>query len=200
MDDTTPHPLETPIDWDKSMLAKHDAVYRQATLIGNRNLPSMKSDHRQGLVFENWTDGNPPATASGSTKSADHMCGVEGCGKAFIRKGDLTRHLKSHQGGPRTYPCLAEECPRKGLKDFWREDKFKDHMERKHPEIEYERWYYTPSPGGGYRDVEKREQHEALMRSKGFQPFTFKATHYFREMPPSEMEAEQLMSLSNDAS
>ena len=36
MDDSTSHPLEHPISWDKSMLAKHDTVYRQATLIGSR--------------------------------------------------------------------------------------------------------------------------------------------------------------------
>ena len=36
MDDSTSHPLEYPISWDKSMLARHDAVYRQATLVGSR--------------------------------------------------------------------------------------------------------------------------------------------------------------------
>lgn len=36
MDDSTSHPLEYPISWDKSMLAMHDTVYRQATLIGSR--------------------------------------------------------------------------------------------------------------------------------------------------------------------
>ncbi|KAI4275038.1 MAG: hypothetical protein L6R38_005977 [Xanthoria sp. 2 TBL-2021] len=147
----------------------------QEQTMRSSNLCSMKSDHQQGLVFEHWSDGKPPATASGSTNTATYKCDVEDCDKAFVRKGDLSRHLKSHKSGPRAHNCLADGCPRKGLKGFWRVDKFKDHMDRKHPEIEFERWvYYKPNVWvyklGGYRDVEKREQHEALMLSKGYKP------------------------------
>ncbi|KAI4261967.1 MAG: hypothetical protein L6R42_002845 [Xanthoria sp. 1 TBL-2021] len=142
MDNSASHPLEHPINWDKSMLAMHDTVYRQATLIGSRN-------------------------------TATYKCGVEDCDKAFVRKGDLSRHLKSHKSGPRTHNCLADRCPRKGLKGFWRADKLKDHMDRKHPEIEVEHWnyWYRLIGTGGYRDVEKREEHEALMLSKGYRPY-----------------------------
>lgn len=56
-------------------------------------------------------------------------------------------------------------------------DKLKDHLDRKHPEIEVERWYYGWRQTGGrsdevthYRDVTKRAEHEVDMLSKGFKP------------------------------
>ena len=136
------------------------------------NLHSTIPDHQQGLVFEHWSNGKPPATIAGSKTNATRKCGVEDCDKAFFNKSDLVRHLQTHKSGPRTHDCLAEGCPRRGLKGFWRADKFKDHMDRKHPEIGFESYfdrlgYRYPVR---YRDVEKREQHEALMRSKGYEP------------------------------
>lgn len=57
------------------------------------------------------------------------------------------------------------------MKGFWRRDKLKDHLDRKHPEIEVERWYLPAGiKTGGYRDVAKRGEHEALMHSKGLMP------------------------------
>ena len=174
----------------------------QSELAVSSNLRSTKPDHQQGLVFEHWSNGKPPATIAGSKTNATHKCGVEDCDKAFVNKSDLARHLKSHNSGARTYDCLAEGCPRRGLKGFWRVDKFKDHMGRKHPEIEFERCYYfyhwpnIELPR--YRDVEKREQHEAMMRSKGYKPRSPGST-FFQNMSAAEMAVARLTSLRNDA-
>ncbi len=165
------------------------------------NLHSTKPDHPQGLVFEHWSNGKPPATIAGSKTNATHKCGVEDCDKAFVNKSDLVRHLQTHKSGPRTYDCLAEGCPRRGLKGFWRVDKFKNHMDRKHPEIEFERyfrWDHSFYMIVGYRDVEKREQHEALMRSKGYKPLPPGSRNFYR-MSDAEMAVARLTSLRNDA-
>ncbi|KAL9631502.1 MAG: hypothetical protein Q9204_004202 [Flavoplaca sp. TL-2023a] len=149
----------------------------------------MKPDHESNMIFEHWTDGKPPATTSGAVNIGTHACGIEGCNKAFVRKADLSRHLESHKSGPRTYECPADKCPRKQTKGFWRMDKLKDHMERKHPEIEIECWYHGWMPrSGGYRDVEKRAQHETLMRSKGYKPNSEDRT-WFIEMSAEEKAA-----------
>ena len=167
--------------------------------VNHLNLP--KQDHQQELVFEHWSNGKPPATIAGSKTNATHKCGVEDCDKAFFNKSDLVRHHQTHKSGPRTHDCLAEGCPRRGLKGFWRADKFRDHMARKHPEIGFECYeydgpssYYTLR----YRDVEKREQHEALMRSKGYKPSSPGSTLFFK-MSDAEMAVARLTSLRNDA-
>ncbi|KAI4179836.1 MAG: hypothetical protein L6R41_007609 [Letrouitia leprolyta] len=105
--------------------------------------------------------------------SAGFTCKAEDCNKAFIRKGDLARHSKSHQTGPKTYDCFVEQCRRKGYKGFWRLDKLKDHLDCKHPEVEVEQWstaLWVRPKLRGYRDVTRLEEHEAMMRSKGFEP------------------------------
>lgn len=170
----------------------HQTLPQNEPVMSSSNLHSTKPGHPQGLVFEYWSNGKPPATIAGSKSNAAHKCGVEDCDKAFLNKGDLVRHLQTHKSGPRTHDCLAEGCPRRGLKGFWRADKFKDHMDRKHPEIELERcWHYIigyASKIFGYRDVEKPEQHEAWMRSKGYKPFS-PGSRYFYRMSAAEMAA-----------
>lgn len=75
------------------------------------------------------------------------------------------------------------------MSGFNRLDKLKDHLNRKHPEVEVERWYKVDNHlerrrrtglmerwllshliPGGYREVSKRGEHEVQMRSKGFGP------------------------------
>ncbi|KAL8669560.1 MAG: hypothetical protein Q9168_005857 [Polycauliona sp. 1 TL-2023] len=212
MDDSAAHKHYNPVDWDNSMLAMHDRVYRQDPFPGNleealpiisidhettvksTNTPLMNPDHGQNGIFEHWSNGKPPATDVGSTKLTPHKCGVETCEKAFVRKADLERHLKSHKNGPRTHSCLADRCPRKSIKGFWRLDKFKDHMQRKHPEIKYERCTFIDGTNceKGYRDVEKREEHEALMLSKGYKPHAYIYWRMrFIKMAPWEMAVSE---------
>ena len=82
------------------------------------------------------------------------------------------------------------------MKGFWRIDKLKDHMERKHPEIEIERWYYAwTNRGGGYRDVEKSAQHKIWMRSKRYKPSDWDSI-YFLSMSAAEEAAIGLISPS----
>jgi Zinc finger, C2H2 type len=53
------------------------------------------------------------------------------CGKAFKRKGDLTRHGKSH--GLTKFYCVYASCPRHVYaKGFHRKDKLVDHLELSH--------------------------------------------------------------------
>ncbi|KAL8799562.1 MAG: hypothetical protein Q9182_005801 [Xanthomendoza sp. 2 TL-2023] len=129
------------------------------------------------LVIEQWHNGKAPVATRDNTAEKNFVCDVPDCDKAFAKNGDLTRHLNSHKTGPRTYGCLAPRCPRKGMKGFWRLDKLKDHLDRKHPELEVERWYFeyqadrlADGGHGGYRDVTKRDEHVALMRSEGYKP------------------------------
>ncbi|KAL8767850.1 MAG: hypothetical protein Q9209_005742 [Squamulea sp. 1 TL-2023] len=137
-----------------------------------------------GLTFEHWQDGKAPTTITKPRPSITFACTVPECNKLFNRKGELTRHLKSHESGPRTHDCLAESCTRKGTEGFWRMDKLKDHLDRKHPDIDYERWFYGwfTSVVGGYRDVTKRGEHEALMRSKGYKPYHWAGEVYFKKV------------------
>jgi uncharacterized Zn-finger protein len=53
------------------------------------------------------------------------------CGKAFKRKGDLTRHGKSHD--LTKFYCPYENCLRRFYgKGFHRKDKLVDHLESSH--------------------------------------------------------------------
>jgi Zinc finger, C2H2 type len=53
------------------------------------------------------------------------------CGKAFKRKGDLTRHGKSH--GVTKFYCVYASCPRHAYtQGFYRKDKLVDHLELSH--------------------------------------------------------------------
>jgi uncharacterized C2H2 Zn-finger protein len=53
------------------------------------------------------------------------------CGKAFKRKGDLTRHEKSH--GVTKFHCIYASCPRRAYtQGFYRKDKLVDHLESLH--------------------------------------------------------------------
>ncbi|KAL8735766.1 MAG: hypothetical protein Q9166_000629 [cf. Caloplaca sp. 2 TL-2023] len=239
MDNSVSHPLDKPIDWDRSILAMHDTYFRRATLylgtqegLGPRAEPqaepqaeytepqasqtqasavniahgrkqrrsgsdtdaqtnkvdTVSTNDLQEVLFEQWHDGKKPTITTKSSTEGKFKCKVPDCNKAFCRKADLDRHLKNHQSGPRTYDCLAQKCPRKGLKGFWRLDKFKDHLDRKHPDIEVERWSlrvwgseYDQIERSGYRDVTKSKEHVALMRSKGFAPVSSYITQFVKQ-------------------
>ncbi|KAL9023045.1 MAG: hypothetical protein Q9196_007415, partial [Gyalolechia fulgens] len=142
--------------------------------------------------FEQQPQDRAPGHPADKSKAATFFCEAADCNKAYIRHGDLDRHRKSHGTGPKAYDCCVARCPRKGYKGFWRIDKLKDHLDCKHPEVEVERWYKLSAYGQdlhdqesfssrnlssrpfsvlqGFRDVTRREEHEALMRSRGFAP------------------------------
>ena len=68
------------------------------------------------------------AAPTASTQS-EFTCSC--CGKAFKRKGDLTRHGKSH--GLTKFYCLYGNCPRRVYaKGFHRKDKLVQHLEFSH--------------------------------------------------------------------
>ncbi|KAL8682363.1 MAG: hypothetical protein Q9186_001553 [Xanthomendoza sp. 1 TL-2023] len=135
------------------------------------------------LVVEQWHNGKAPVPTKENNAEKKFVCDVAECNKAYSRYADMTRHLDSHKTGPRAHDCVASRCPRKGMKGFWRLDKLKDHMDRKHPEIEIEPWclwfgnesdlssnHLRLYSCKGFRDVSKRDEQEALMRSKGYRP------------------------------
>lgn len=71
------------------------------------------------------------AVASSSSPSASSLGGrylcLE-CNKTYSRAGELRRHAKKHQPGPRDWECQTPGCHRKGLKGFDRKDKMRDHF------------------------------------------------------------------------
>lgn len=153
--------------------------------------PSSTLAEQGDLDSDPFADANAPIHLEYQSKAVNFKCEADGCNKKFVRKGDLDRHSKTHQTGPKAYDCIVEQCRRKGYKGFWRLDKLKDHMDCKHPEVEVERWcvlkagfgysseiipsmyrhpsYWAPQ---GLRNITRREEHEAVMRSKGFEPFS----------------------------
>jgi hypothetical protein len=70
------------------------------------------------------------APSSTSANANRFICDQSGCTATFARAGDLTRHSKKH--GVPEYPCLVNNCDRKGDKAFYRPDKLHDHQRKKH--------------------------------------------------------------------
>ncbi|KAL8646230.1 MAG: hypothetical protein Q9210_006256 [Variospora velana] len=127
-----------------------------------------EDEKNDDLVFVHWGNPRTPGPASRALASKKFRCLDEDCDKTFSRESDMLRHWGSHRSGPKAYDCPANRCPRTGMKGFWRSDKLKAHLDSKHPEIEVERWFLRVRGLGGFRDVAKREEHEAMMRSKGY--------------------------------
>lgn len=146
--------------WHTSWLSvSHFFFFTNANRTGER---------RGELAFVQF-DPTTRGPALGKPPSKQFPCEFEGCDKTFSREADMQRHAQSHRSGPRTYDCPANRCQRTGLKGFWRIDKLKEHLDSKHPEAEFERWYlYTTTGASGYIDVAKREEHDALMRSREY--------------------------------
>ncbi|MCJ1462706.1 hypothetical protein MMC07_001309 [Pseudocyphellaria aurata] len=79
-------------------------------------------------------DTNADSESSPSTPPDKRFaCSHEGCSSSFLRKGDLNRHLKSHEDGPRRFDCFADGCERTGNYGFTRFDKLKEHVARHNP-------------------------------------------------------------------
>jgi len=65
---------------------------------------------------------------SNSTAEATFDCDTPGCrAKPFKRRGDLTRHMRTHVTEKRL-DCSAVDCKRRGVNGFTRKDKLKDHI------------------------------------------------------------------------
>ncbi|KAL9600821.1 MAG: hypothetical protein Q9219_002959 [cf. Caloplaca sp. 3 TL-2023] len=144
---------------------------------------STTSETKNDLIVEQWPNGKAPPNVEHDQTNRQFPCKVEGCDKAFIREADLDRHGKCHEAGPKSFDCCAARCPRKGTKGFWRKDKLKDHLDRKHPELEVEPWFILKDnrypwrlilPSNyrfqGYRDIKERGEYEAHMLKKEFVP------------------------------
>ena len=79
--------------------------------------------------------GNVPSTITSSaptTLNGQLTCSHVGCTQTFSRSGDLDRHSKSHQAGPKDLDCPVRDCHRKGVDGFMRKDKLMDHLKAKH--------------------------------------------------------------------
>lgn len=135
--------------------------------------PGPNGQQAQNIIFDHWSPDGKSKENRINDSNKPFVCEHEECEKAFGRKGDLNRHMKSHQDGARAYNCLELKCPRKGDRGFYRLDKLKDHLDAKHPEKEVEK-YWVRKPlsylyqAAGYRDVSQRAEHEEAMRRKGY--------------------------------
>ncbi|KAL8751083.1 MAG: hypothetical protein Q9184_006183 [Pyrenodesmia sp. 2 TL-2023] len=86
--------------------------------------------HAVGAVSERASLRAVPSSSSRSAASPGgrFVCSRLDCNKTFARNGDLRRHAKDHEPGPKAWDCLAPGCPRKGLRAFSRKDKMLDHF------------------------------------------------------------------------
>ena len=61
-----------------------------------------------------------------------YSCSHLGCTTSVARHSDLTRHMRTHQAGPKPFDCLDPGCNRKGVNGFGRRDKMMDHYNAVH--------------------------------------------------------------------
>ena len=79
------------------------------------------------------TGGPLPTNSAAVTEAGGRFgCPRPGCNKTFGRAGDLERHTKKHQDGPKEHDCPIRDCPRQGTHGFTRKDKLNDHLKAKH--------------------------------------------------------------------
>ncbi|MCJ1462631.1 hypothetical protein MMC07_001233 [Pseudocyphellaria aurata] len=97
--------------------------------------PSTTTTNDNHLGFVHWKPNtHADSESSPSTPPAKRFaCSHEGCSSRFLRKGDLNRHLKNHEDGPRSFDCFTDGCKRTGNNGFTRFDKLKEHVARRHP-------------------------------------------------------------------
>lgn len=101
--------------------------------------PELNGQQAPNGIFNHWNLETPSNPARHSIQPKRLTCDHPGCGKGFGRQGDLVRHARDHQDGPKEYDCPALNCPRKGAGGFNRFDKLKSHISAKHPEIKVTR-------------------------------------------------------------
>ncbi|MCJ1463112.1 hypothetical protein MMC07_001717 [Pseudocyphellaria aurata] len=98
-----------------------------------------------------------------------YACSHEGCSSSFNRKGDLNRHRKIHEDGPRRYDCFDDKCKRTGNNGFTRLDKLKVHVARRHPLSDvhiytksktHDRWDFEIGRFRSWREARRRWQTE----------------------------------------
>jgi hypothetical protein len=70
------------------------------------------------------------APSGANAQTNRFVCDHSGCTATFARAGDFARHSKKH--GIPEYPCIVNNCDRKGDKAFYRPDKLRDHQRMKH--------------------------------------------------------------------
>lgn len=66
------------------------------------------------------------------SNSGRYPCTYPGCDQSVKSAGDLGRHMKEHEDGPKEFECPIRDCPRQGEKGFARKDKMKDHLKSRH--------------------------------------------------------------------
>ncbi len=83
-------------------------------------------DSENSLTITHPNIARPPST------SRPFKCHFSGCFRAYTRKGDLTRHLRSH-ATTFTAVCVIDDCPRSHEgRGFPRQDKLIDHLVQGH--------------------------------------------------------------------
>ena len=195
MNSFQPHPTTTECSQSKPYNSPTDGSLPGdcfAKTIGGIQSPSVENSVEpvslpdSGIVFQQWDPKMSSRTFSEISEPKEFACPHEGCAKGYGRMSDLNRHKKTHQTGPKTFNCIALRCPRKGAKGFWRLDKLRDHIDARHPEVEYEnfwRWPYNSVAYwfGGIREKNCIAEHEAEMLRIGYKP-KHPGSVYFRHI------------------
>lgn len=79
---------------------------------------------------------SPTATAiplvAYSAPPQRHHCPHYGCNTSTARRSDLSRHMLTHQTGPKAFDCPFPTCNRKGFNGFARSDKMQEHFRTIH--------------------------------------------------------------------
>lgn len=97
---------------------------------------------QNNIIYHPSTNANPYPTTSNTLRPPQpptidpftnkFHCQFPSCHKTFARPGDLERHTRIHQAGPKEFDCPDAACERKGVNGFTRKDKMLDHWGRKH--------------------------------------------------------------------
>jgi hypothetical protein len=107
-----------------------------------------------------------PSNAFGSTATErSHVCHWPGCGKRYIRAGDLERHMWNVHHDPSHYLCHFRRCPRsiKG-RGFGRKDKLVDHLKSRKHDLSHEDAVYEAAKHNPRRPWERYVLREQNLR------------------------------------
>ena len=128
-----------------------------ATALGQDENPSHVGASPKPLLSGEGTSshGDTPGEeeAALATQDKPYGCPKEGCGAAFTRRGDLTRHQKKHE--PPTLHCQEHGCRYRFPNGFYRFDKLRRHQTIKHAlGLKPVRWGYSKVLDGNRKFVE----------------------------------------------
>ena len=107
------------------------AVFSPVTHIAIRTTISNVTNYNHdqpGIVVDQSSSTQVPVPTA--APPGRFLCGYQGCTKHFGHAKDRDRHTTKH-AAPQ-FPCTFQGCSRSGAMAFYRQDKLRDHVRRKH--------------------------------------------------------------------